>query len=65
MRFSSSLSSCQFGRLQRFQVVGIGRDIDHRRRAAYLGFAALAGHHDEEGLRRLVVEQRLVSAAPN
>eukprot|EP00435_Cladocopium_sp_Y103_P011823 s3413_g3.t1 len=41
-----------------YQVVGIGRDIKHRRRAACLGFAALRSWQDNlEGQRWLVVEE--------
>lgn len=41
-----------------YQVVGIGRDIKHRRRAACLGFAALRSRgHKLEGQRWLVVEE--------
>ena len=41
-----------------YQVVGIGRDIKHRRRAACLGFAALRSWGDNlEGQRWLVAEE--------
>ena len=40
-----------------YQVIGIGRDIEHRRRAACLGFAALRSEEESDLQRRRVVHE--------